>query len=254
MSIIKLIVTDLDNTLLRRDKTVSDYTVDVLKRAHRKGILSAFATARDFRFVTEYITPLTGITPDILISDNGALAYCNGIDIYKKMIPGSIIRELIPEFKLVRCISTEKVYCLSGKYSNDHWSIGKKDTIITDSFADFADDAFYIDGNIDNSSVFLTENYRDIRTFLYSDISLVTVVHRDAAKLNALLTVISYLNIQKNETVVFGDDYSDIDVLSGFNNSIAVANAINECKRASAHLCGDCDEDGVAHWIEENLL
>ena len=27
---IKMIVTDLDNTLLRRDKTVSDYTVQVL--------------------------------------------------------------------------------------------------------------------------------------------------------------------------------------------------------------------------------
>ena len=57
MDKIKLIATDLDNTLLRRDKTVSEYTADVFQRIRNRGILIAFATARDFRFVTEYIAP-----------------------------------------------------------------------------------------------------------------------------------------------------------------------------------------------------
>jgi len=82
-----MIVTDLDNTFLRHDKTVSEYTVDVFKRIHERGILLAFATARDFRFITEYIAPLTVINPDILIAANGALARYNGKDLYKKMIP-----------------------------------------------------------------------------------------------------------------------------------------------------------------------
>jgi len=34
---IKMIVTDLDNTLLRHDKTVSDYTVTVFKRLRERG-------------------------------------------------------------------------------------------------------------------------------------------------------------------------------------------------------------------------
>ena len=46
---IKLIVTDLDNTFLRHDKTVSDYTVQVFQHIRNRGILIAFATARDFR-------------------------------------------------------------------------------------------------------------------------------------------------------------------------------------------------------------
>ena len=71
---IKMIVTDLDNTLLRRDKTVSDYTAHVFRRVRERGILIAFATARDFRFVTEHISPLFGIVPNIIIADNGAVA------------------------------------------------------------------------------------------------------------------------------------------------------------------------------------
>ena len=81
MADIKMIVTDLDNTLLRRDKTISNYTIDVFKRVHECGVLTAFATARDFRFVTEHISPLFDITPDILIADNGALARHNDIEL-----------------------------------------------------------------------------------------------------------------------------------------------------------------------------
>jgi len=74
---VMLIVTDLDNTLLRRDKTIGEFTVDVFQRVRECGVLIAFATARDFRFVTEHISPLFGIVPDIIIADKGALARYN---------------------------------------------------------------------------------------------------------------------------------------------------------------------------------
>jgi hydroxymethylpyrimidine pyrophosphatase-like HAD family hydrolase len=35
---------------------------------------------------------------------------------------------------------------------------------------------------------------------------------------------------------------------------IAVENATAECRQAANHICADCDSDGVARWIEENLL
>ncbi|MDR0446612.1 MAG: HAD hydrolase family protein, partial [Oscillospiraceae bacterium] len=35
---VKLIVTDLDNTLLRRDKALSDYTADVFRRVRERGV------------------------------------------------------------------------------------------------------------------------------------------------------------------------------------------------------------------------
>ena len=74
MNKIKLIVIDPDNTLLCRDKTISAFTIDVFRRVRERGVLIAFATARDFRFITEHISPLFGIVPDIVIADNGALA------------------------------------------------------------------------------------------------------------------------------------------------------------------------------------
>ena len=64
---IKMIVTDLDNTLLRRDKTITDYTTHVFRLIRERGVLIAFATARDFRFMTEHISPLFDIMPDVML-------------------------------------------------------------------------------------------------------------------------------------------------------------------------------------------
>ena len=141
---VKMIVTDLDNTLLRRDKTISNYTIDILKRVQDRGILVAFATARDLRFVTEHISPLFGLAPDVVIADIGALARYNGNDLYKRLIPVDTANTLLSRFELMRCASTENAYLLSGDYANDHWSVGKKATIITDFSGGIRDDAFYL--------------------------------------------------------------------------------------------------------------
>jgi Cof subfamily protein (haloacid dehalogenase superfamily) len=251
---VKMIVTDLDNTLLRRDKTISGYTVDVFARARDRGILVAFSTARDFRFVTEHISPLFGIIPDIVIADNGALARYNGNDLYKRLIPAETANSLLPRFELVRCVSTENTYFLSGDYANDHWSIGKKATVITDFSDGVKDDALYLDGNVGKLTVDITYGFSEVRAVIYSDTSLVTIVHREATKLNALIAVERALNITADEIAAFGDDYSDIDWLSHCVNSVAVANAIDEVKSIANYICGDCDEDGVAKWLEDNVI
>jgi len=43
---IKMIVVDLDNTLLLNNKTISKYTFDVLDKLMKKGIKLVYATAR----------------------------------------------------------------------------------------------------------------------------------------------------------------------------------------------------------------
>ena len=45
----KVIVTDLDNTLLHGDKVISDYTASILNRCKENGKMVTFATARPER-------------------------------------------------------------------------------------------------------------------------------------------------------------------------------------------------------------
>ena len=52
----------------------------------------------------------------------------------------------------------------------------------------------------------------------------------------------------------FGDDYNDVEMLRECGIGVAVANAIDEAKAAADYICGDCDDDGTARWLEEHVL
>ena len=57
----KMIALDLDGTLLRSDNTISDYTVDTIKKIQEKGHKIVIATGRPYRMALEHYRrlPLT---------------------------------------------------------------------------------------------------------------------------------------------------------------------------------------------------
>ena len=65
----KLILTDLDETLLHSDKTISDYSVRVFNECKQRGILVGFCTSRG---KTNIVPFEKRINPDISICNGGA--------------------------------------------------------------------------------------------------------------------------------------------------------------------------------------
>ena len=101
---IRAIAFDLDDTLLRPDNTVSDYTVDVLRRAAEKGIL---------------ILPASGRTRDSMfptverIGCASAFISCNGADVWTTNRE-LLMQELLPvelAHEVARFASDRGVYC-----------------------------------------------------------------------------------------------------------------------------------------------
>ena len=70
----KLILCDLDGTLLRSDKTISDKTAEVLESCRRRGILIGFSTSRGRANIVPFEEK---IKPDILICNGGASVVCH---------------------------------------------------------------------------------------------------------------------------------------------------------------------------------
>jgi hydroxymethylpyrimidine pyrophosphatase-like HAD family hydrolase len=54
--------------------------------------------------------------------------------------------------------------------------------------------------------------------------------------------------------MAFGDDYNDIEMLQRCGTGIAMENGIDEIKKISDYICGSNNKDGVARWIEKNIL
>lgn len=81
-----MVVTDLDGTLFRTDKTISQYTVDTLQKVRNSGIKIIFATARGG--TAKLLVPFEMFDGFVLL--NGAKAYAENQLIYDREIPAEI--------------------------------------------------------------------------------------------------------------------------------------------------------------------
>ena len=85
---VKLIASDLDGTLLRNDKSISEETGKALEKAREAGIYFVPSTGRALEAVPVEVMALPGV--EYVITSNGAAVYSvsGGTRIYESLVPG----------------------------------------------------------------------------------------------------------------------------------------------------------------------
>ncbi|MBA2134102.1 Cof-type HAD-IIB family hydrolase [Hydrogenispora sp. UU3] len=249
---IKMVVTDLDETLLRTDKSISKYTVDVINKVRQRGIKFIFATARGGSAKTLVDYELF----DGYVLLNGAKAFVDNRLIYERTISADIfipfLRELSHRNFMVAA-EVEGIHYANFKV-NEKWSY-----INNFMVTDYSD----VSGSADKLYVLIDDpNQIDLITpilpkELYLNLTrdnLAMIMHKAATKFNGVLAVAEEFNIPKGEIIAFGDDINDKEMLLKFGLGVAMSNAIDEIKMIADYVCDTNDNDGVAKWLEENLL
>jgi len=61
-------------------------------------------------------------------------------------------------------------------------------------------------------------------------------------------------SLAESEIVAFGDDYNDVDMLTDFGIGVAMGNAVGKAKAVADYVCLGNGEDGIAKWLEGNVL
>ncbi len=84
--------------------------------------------------------------------------------------------------------------------------------------------------------------------------TVITITARDADKGVALQKACEHLQINHNCVLAFGDADNDIAMFRMAGQSVAMGQASDDVKRAATHVTSDHGEDGVAEFIEQNLL
>ncbi len=247
----KAIITDLDRTLLKTDKSVSEKTISVLKKAQGKGIKVMFATARPRRAITHYEELLH---PDSVSTLNGARTFINESSI-DYSIPYDSVREMLKCFlQIPGCVISMETS--KGIYANvdiPEWA-----PVVTDCFPEIPEgcgSVFKI--LVSNENVNLNEHINSIVTddsyFTVAVGTLFQIMSRTATKLNGVKAMLEASGIAPEEAVYFGDDNDDIESLKWCGKGVAVKNAIPEAISAADEVTASNDEDGVASWIENRL-
>lgn len=83
---------------------------------------------------------------------------------------------------------------------------------------------------------------------------MIQIMSTEATKWNGIKAMLEAVGIRQDEAVYFGDDYDDIEPLKNCGVGVAVSNAIGEVIEAADFITESNDEDGVAAYIEKNLL
>ena len=254
MEKLSLILSDLDGTLFHNDKSISDYTKQVIVKAQKAGLLFGISTARA---KVNALNFLQGIKPDFLISNGGGLVTCGEKIIYSCEFSVTEARKLIKAAFDV--LGQDAVISLDndrGLYSNSREELGDKFWTFND-FSDFQEPVMKMClKTLDKEKVEKIAScigLEQVEYLPFSDIPWYKLSRKEASKERAIKALCEYSGITSKEIAAFGDDFNDIGMLKFCGRGIAMKNAIDEVKLIADEICLSNEDDGVAKWIEKYL-
>jgi len=266
-----LYITDLDGTLLRNDATVSEYTARIIDSLKEKSVLFTYATARAYTSASNIMKNTTHDIPAVVYNGTFIVDAKTG----ERMAVKSMTREesdyVISVFEK-HGVSPIVYSIIQGveKYSYCYDELPEASKIFLDARKGDARENPTTHDRLGKGSVFhfssladfevLSSIKRIIEQKLPTELFLDRYFHemfleihpRGATKAEAILELKKMLGCDR--VVCFGDGTNDIPMFRIADECYAVSNAVSELKEIATAVTGDNESDGVARWMEENLL
>lgn len=247
----KAVITDLDRTLLRNDKSVSPRTLNALRRCRERGIRVLAASARPLRDLRRFDS---AIGFDAMTATNGAVVSLPS-GLFEAAIPPETGRQILSELlrfpDLFLSIETDR-----GLYSNR--DIPEWHPVVYDRFPELPEGVILYKILVSSPR---REVYEGIASVLTDDVyhtvanaELLQIMSRDATKWNGVKRMLEFCGIDPRDAVYFGDDNDDLEPIRRCGTGVAVANAIPSVMAAADLVTASNEEDGIARFLEEHVL
>lgn len=254
----KLLLFDLDGTLLRNDKTISERTLEALEKCREKGLLIGVSTSRSEK---NCLTFFPKLRPDIIISSGGALLKLHDRYIHKAEFSVEETNRMI-QFAREVCGGDVEITIdtLNEHYWNYKIDPNKLDaswgkTIYTD-FTDFQEQALKLCVEIfdESKAAQLADKLPNCDCVKFSDGDWYKFTKKTATKETAIINLCEKCGISVDSIIAFGDDLVDMGMLKLCGIGVAMGNALEEVKMAADVVIGSNDEDGIAEYLEREFL
>jgi len=261
----KLLVMDVDGTLVDRERRISARNASALAAVRERGIKLTLASGRSFESITPFAQAIGVDAPLILY--NG----CRLQDFATKRI---LEDHRLPLIQAQRALQLLERYDLHvNLYLYDRVFIRevteaarasmKKDNVTAEPVGDLP--AFLKD---DPTKLLLIGKPAALARFraeylqglsfppelVASEPDYLEILPAGVSKGAALVSLCSRLDILPQEVVAFGDGLNDLEMLKCAGLGVAVANAHPELKAAAGYVTAGNEEDGVARAIEKFIL
>ena len=265
---IKLIVFDLDGTLLGPSKRFTPYTKTILSRLRAKGIPFTLASGRNLPAIQPFADEIKVNLP-LILSNGSILQTRQGKLFAQTCLPEDVVRTSID---VSRSLGRDMVLNVCDRFyierMNDNlhttysWLKNSLCEIerwenITDKFSSVSKCAFV--DNTDEQNLITTQpilqEALDGRAIaLRTSPVLLEVQPKGITKATGLHRLAKHLSIPLEAVIAFGDYDNDAEMLREAGFGIAVGDATPACLENADLLVASPEVDGPAHFLEELFL
>lgn len=262
----KLIAIDLDGTTLMNNATLSKKTISALKRLSKNGHHIVIVTGRPWRMTEAFYKKLNLETPTV--NFNGGLVhlpYKNWDGEHETSIDKQYILNLMNE-KLnleLDFISIENKNCflIDNFHSVDPSFFGdthfKEENRLTKKNLKISPNSILVATKLDKKkdlSLHLHETFKN-----HLDVNpwgglngILEIIPAGINKAYGIKKIANHLQIPLEDTIAFGDELNDIELLKTVGLGVAMANSRNEIKEVADDVTKKTNnEDGVVDYLEK---
>jgi len=277
---IRVIVLDIDGTLLNSEKKISILTKNALIQAQLNGVKIVLASGRPTVGMLKLSKELEmDKHHGLLVSFNGAqVVDCETHEIlFNQTMPISecqALLEHLKKFDVIPMITRNETMYVSDVYNcyinipnNPNYNIIQYESRggsyklceVNDlaAFADFPQNKILVPGNPEYSKdnyLMMSEPFKDKLNSMFTASVYYEFTALGIDKAHALDTVLKPLGIHRDEVISFGDGHNDISIIKYAGIGIAMGNAVDDLKLAANDLTLSNDEDGIYYSLKKYVL
>lgn len=271
----KMVVLDIDGTILNDEKQISEYTLKVLKNIHNKGVEIVIATGRNYYEAKKLTDKIIKNINLVIMANNGCIvrnSLSNKIinekyleyDIFKSIYDEGTKTNLYPiihvneesnEYEIVIEHNKEnEIYhgymkSTTRRYKKVNLQTEKVSNILSVCYVGDYEVLKEFQQNILNNhrGNFSTTCSRNLRVR-----ALLEFMNVNGGKWNSILQYAQNIKILPNEIITIGDDNNDIEMIRNAGLGIAMKNGTEEIKNIADFVSkNDCNNSGAAYEIEK---
>lgn len=270
----KMVVLDLDGTLLDDDKQISEKNIRILDELYKSGVIITIATGRNYYMAKGLTDKLKSISP-VILANNGAIIRRSHNDeileksyldaaAFKKIYDAGIKRGLNPVVHVDEYKNGYDIIYERENYEETYLGYIKKDyprarlkKFETDNLKNILSVCYFDEySKLSDFGLEMKESnngeYNTICNRNISQRALLEFLHNEGCKWKALKKYVNDINIKTDEILAIGDDNNDIEMILNAGMGIAMKNATEECRNSSKLISKfDNNNSGVYYVLSE---
>ena len=270
---IKLIVSDIDRTILPANQIISPVTYNAVRDCRARGVEFVIASGRWYPAARKVAVDQLGIEDGyMIICNGGAVVRCDGTPLAQWRLTAEQAQQIYELLKAEKVMMTayvpDAIYRVRGEYltcfrlpETSYFARTRTYRVVDDDWQGFEEHGlngpYKIEAYADDTGL-LAELRRKVEALGFEANSAfpfnLEIMAPGAGKGAAVRWMTEHMGLTRDQVMGFGDYTNDLPMLENVGWPVAVDNAIDEVKRACRIIAPSCEDDGVARTINKYVL